>query len=124
MGLCACGLGGLGLGQVFDTVETEEFEEAFGRAVEDGSAGLFGAPGVFHQMLFHKAADGFPAGASANGLYIGAKNRLFVGNDCQGFEGGLGELRVGFLLVELLEMLAVSGEREDLISAGDLLNPE
>jgi hypothetical protein len=36
-----------------------------------------------NQMLFHQAADGFPAGAAANGFDIGAEDRLLVGDDRQ-----------------------------------------
>ncbi len=88
------------MGEVLDAVEAEEFEEAFGCAIEDGAAGLFGAAGDFYQVFFHQAADGLAAGDAADGFDVGAQDRLFVGDDRKRFEGGLGELGVDFFLVQ------------------------
>src|SRR6185503_13339223 len=65
----------LGLGEVLDGVEAEQLEEALGRAVKDWPAGLFGAAGDLDQVLFHQAADRFPAGDAADGFDVGAEDR-------------------------------------------------
>src|SRR4051794_10501714 len=113
-----------GLGEVFDGVEAEQFEEALGGAVEDGAAGLFGAAGDLDQVLFHQAADRLAAGHAADRFDVGAEDRLLVSDDGQSLYGRLGELGVNFLLVELLEQVAEFRDRENLESAGHLLDAE
>src|SRR3954464_6299447 len=115
---------GLRLREVLDAVQPKQFEEALGGAVEDGAAGLFGAAGDLDQVLFHEAADRLAAGHSADGFDVGAEDRLLVSDDGQSLYGRLGELGVDFLLVELLEQVAEFRDRENLESAGHLLDAE
>src|SRR4051794_27882466 len=68
-----------GLWQVFKVVHSEELEEAFGGAVEDGAAGFFGSAGDVDEVLFHQAADGFAAGYASDGFDVGSEDGLFVG---------------------------------------------
>ncbi|MDB5323837.1 MAG: hypothetical protein JWN40_5468 [Phycisphaerales bacterium] len=113
-----------GLRQVFEVVHSEELEESFGGAVEDGAAGFFGSAGDVYQVFFHEGADGFAAGYASDGFDVGSQDGLFVGDDCEGFEGGLAEFGVGLALVESLEDIAVLGEGEELVTTSDLLDAE
>src|SRR5258706_11566351 len=133
LGRTAIGIGGVlflwlgqffGLRKVFEIVHSEELEEAFGGAVEDGAAWFFGSAGYVYQVLFHEGADGFAAGYASDGFDIGSEDGLFVGDDGEGFEGGLGELGVGLALVEALEDVAELREGEELVTAGDLFDAE
>ena len=94
-------------GEVFKTIKAKEFQKSLGCSIQDGAAGDFGSAGDSDQMLFHEAADGLAAGDAADGLDVGTKDRLLVGNDGQCLQSGFGESGVGFPLVERLEGGAV-----------------
>jgi hypothetical protein len=75
-------------------------------------------------VFFHQRADGLAAGDASDGFDVGAEDGLLIGDDGEGFEGGLGELGVPLFLVETLEDVAVLGEGEELVAAGDLFDAE
>jgi hypothetical protein len=75
-------------GQVLEGGQSEDLEELFGGAVEHGAAEDFGAADDFDQSLEHEAAEDFAAGDAADGLDVGADDRLLVADDGQGLEGG------------------------------------
>lgn len=110
-------------GQVLDVGKPEDFEEVTRRAVKHGPADFFGPADNLDEVVFHEGAKRFAAGNAADDLDAGARDRLFVGDDGQGFEGGGGEPAVILLPHQALDVLRVLRQRQQLVPARPLLDP-
>src|SRR2546423_3264732 len=62
------------------------FEEKLGRLIEQGAARNFRATGDLHQTAFHQILQHAVNGDSANRFDVGARDRLAIRDDGQGFE--------------------------------------
>src|SRR5918993_4272562 len=60
----------LGLGEVFQIVEAEQFKESLGGPVENRAPRFLGAAGNFYEVLLHETADRLTAGDAADGLDV------------------------------------------------------
>ena len=101
-------------------MKAEVFEEVFSGSVGHGAADDFGSASLLDQLSLQQSLDNAVDGDAANLLGFCAGKGLAVGDDGQGFEGGLGEFgRAGFLPDERANPRGVFASGDELPGAGD-----
>lgn len=101
-------------------MEAEVFEKVFGGSVGHGSPDNFGSALLFDQLSFQKSLHDAVDRDAANLLSFCTGKGLAVGDDGQGFEGGLREFgRARFLADERANPRGVFASGDELPCAGD-----
>src|ERR1700693_3284360 len=79
--------------QFFEISQTEVIEKELGRFVKQRAPRNFGAAGNFDEPAFHQCLQNAIDGDAADGLDVGARDRLSISNDGKRLERGRTQAR-------------------------------
>lgn len=106
-------------GQFVQRFEAEVFKEAIRGSISHGTADDFGSSALLDQLSLQQSLHNAINGNASNLLGLRAGKRLAVGDDGQGFQGGLGEFGgTGFLPDKRANPRGVFTSGDELPGAG------